>query len=70
MIILTEDLLIEYTREHPEAKGSVFRWAGIARAAVWENLVQVRRVFPHADRIGHCVVFNIMGNNYRLGYED
>jgi mRNA interferase HigB len=66
MLIITEGRLVEYTRQHPEAASSVFRWAAITRVATWKNLMEVRRVFRHADQVGACVVFNIMGNNYRL----
>jgi len=66
MLIVTDGRLIEYTRRHPEAASSLFRWAGIARVADWRNLLQVRLVFPQADQVGGCTVFNIMGNNYRL----
>lgn len=66
MLIVTEARLSEYTRRHPEAASALFRWAGITRGAVWGNLVKVRMVFKHADQVGACTVFNIMGNNYRL----
>ena len=66
MLILTEERLIAYARKHPEAASSVFRWTNITRVASWKNLMEVRRVFPHADQVGGCVAFNIMGNNYRL----
>jgi mRNA interferase HigB len=66
MLIVTEARLGEYTRRHPEAASALFRWAGITRGAVWGNLVKVRMVFRHADQVGACTVFNIMGNNYRL----
>lgn len=66
MLIITEARLVQYTRQHPEAASSVFRWAGITRVAAWKNLIEVRKLFPHADKVGECVVFNVMGNNYRL----
>ena len=66
MIIVTEARLLEYTKSHPEDAKPLLRWAGITEVAVWSNLVHVRLVFPQADQVGACVVFNIMGNNYRL----
>ncbi len=36
------------------------------RAATWTSLVDTRRTFPHADRVGHCTIFNVRGNHYRL----
>jgi len=66
MLIVTERRLIEYTRQHPEAARSLLRWAGITNVALWKNRLEVRQVFPQADQVGACTVFNIMGNNYRL----
>src|SRR6266511_1647972 len=66
MLIITEARLVPYPRQHPEAASSVIRWAAITRVATWKNLIEARKVFPHADKVGECVVFNVMGNNYRL----
>jgi mRNA interferase HigB len=65
MLIVTEARLLDYAKAHPEAAGSLLRWGAITRVAAWRNLVEVRKVFPHADKVGACVAFN-MGNNYRL----
>ena len=66
MLIITEARLLDYSKEHPEATGSLLRWGAITRVAAWHNLIEVRRVFPHADNVGTCIAFNIMGNNYPL----
>lgn len=31
-----------------------------------QNLVELRVVFPQADIVGECTVFNVGGNKYRL----
>ena len=36
------------------------------KKANWENLVDTRADFPHADLAGVCTIFNISGNKYRL----
>ena len=41
-------------------------WYRIAKKAKWRNLAEVRAVYPHADLVSRCVVFNIGGNKYRL----
>ena len=66
MIIITEQRLIEYTKQHPEAASSLLRWGALVRAAKWRNLVETRRTLPHADPVGQCTIFNIKGNDYRL----
>jgi len=38
----------------------------MARKAGWQNIVEVRGDYPHADHVGRLVVFNIAGNKYRL----
>ncbi len=38
----------------------------MAKNATRENLVEVRRVYGHADFVDPYTVFNIKGNTYRL----
>jgi mRNA interferase HigB len=61
----------EYALKYPDAAEALMNWLEHARQADWQNLMDVRRTFPHADAVevqsGHTVtVFNIRGNNYRL----
>jgi len=58
--------LREFIRQHLDAEPSLDRWYRVVRRASWRSLVDVRRVFPHADQVGRRTVFNIAGNNYRL----
>ncbi|HEU4391467.1 MAG TPA: type II toxin-antitoxin system HigB family toxin [Blastocatellia bacterium] len=66
MVIVTEERLVGYARTHPEASSGLLRWAAIVKVAAWKNFVELRRIFRNADQVGACVVFNIMGKNYRL----
>ena len=66
MIIITEQRLIEYTKQHSDAASSLLRWGALVRAAKWRNLVATRRTFSHADPVGQCTIFNIKRNDYRL----
>jgi len=66
MIIISEQRLIEYTKQHPDAASSLWRWGALVRAAEWRNLAETRRTFLHADPVGQCTIFNIKGNAYRL----
>lgn len=56
----------EFIALHPNAESSLSAWYKIARKAKWQNLIEVRKDYPHADRVGRLIVFNIAGNNYRL----
>ena len=38
----------------------------VAESAAWRSLVDVRRVYPHAEFVDPYTVFNIKGNSYRL----
>jgi mRNA interferase HigB len=66
MLILTEQRVLEYTKQQQQAASSLLRWAALVRSAKWRNLAEARRTFAHADPVGQCTVFNIKGNNYRL----
>ena len=48
------------------SKASLETWFKIAKRATWSNFSEARAIFPHADAVGTCVVFNIGGNKYRL----
>ena len=52
--------------EHPNSESSLSAWYKIAKKARWQNIVELRKDYPHADLVGGFVVFNISGNNYRL----
>jgi mRNA interferase HigB len=57
---------VEFSLRHPDAEAALDVWYRIAKSAVWKNLMDVRRVYPHADAVGNWTVFNIRGNRYRL----
>ncbi len=56
----------EFIALHPNSESSLKSWFKISRKATWQNIVEVRQDYPHADLVGRFVVFNIGGNNYRL----
>ena len=66
MIILKEELLPGFIAAHPEAKNSLLRWHALTNAATWYRLMDVRQSFRSADQVCQCLVFDILGNNYRL----
>jgi mRNA interferase HigB len=41
-------------------------WYKTTKRANWQNLAQLKSVYPSADLVGRYVVFNIGGNKYRL----
>ncbi len=56
----------EFITSYPTSSPSLNAWYRIAKAAEWRNIEDVRQVYPHADKVGRFIVFNILGNNYRL----
>src|SRR5438270_11236865 len=71
MRVITRKPLREFAQRHPDAAEALEKWHRLVREAAWENLQDVRRVYPHADTVtvasGNTVtVFNICGNKYRL----
>jgi len=47
-------------------EGPISDWHKIAKNAEWQSLMDVRKVYPHADYVDPYTVFNIKGNTYRL----
>ena len=71
MRVITRKRLREFAQRCPDAAEPLRKWEHVFRAAEWESLQEVRRVYPHADAVtvtsGNTVtVFNIRGNKYRL----
>jgi mRNA interferase HigB len=69
--IIKEGFLKRAALEHPKAAGWLERWRKVVRAAVWQNVVELRRTYPATDlvkvRSGRRVlVFNVCRNDYRL----
>jgi mRNA interferase HigB len=47
-------------------EGPISEWHKVASLAEWQNLVDVKQVYPSADYVDPYTVFNIRGGNYRL----
>jgi mRNA interferase HigB len=66
MHIISQKRLREFWELYPDAENSLRAWHQIAERATWKSIEEIRQVYPHADRVGRCVVFNIGGNKFRL----
>ncbi|MBI4908701.1 MAG: type II toxin-antitoxin system HigB family toxin [Acidobacteria bacterium] len=53
-------------KQHPEAANAIEQWWRTVRRADWASLVDCRRIYQTADQVGRILIFNILGNNYRL----
>lgn len=66
MHIITRARLTAFWEKHPDSKTSLLLWYKLTLTTRWQNLAEVRRVFPTADPVGNLTVFNVSGNKYRL----
>ncbi len=65
--IINAKLLIDFTRENPDAIVAINKWIEVVSAATWKHHGDLKQIFPQADYVGNGrYVFNIRGNNYRL----
>jgi len=66
MNVISYATVKQFIRKHGDSKSSLNSWYRTASKAKWQNLVEVKQSYPHADLYGRCTVFNIGGNKYRL----
>ena len=66
MNVISRKKLEQFWDKHPDAKPSLKSWYNTCRKAHWRSLDEVHQVYPQADAVGDCTVFNIGGNKYRL----
>jgi mRNA interferase HigB len=66
MHIISFKRIREFSLVHPDAETSLKAWFATVRRSTWNNLAQLKEVYPSADIVGRYTVFNIRGNKYRL----
>ncbi len=66
MRVIALKTLREFWEIYPDAEEPLRAWYRITDKATWQNIMETRNDFPHADAVGTCTVFNIGGNKYRL----
>ncbi len=66
MWVVSQVRLREFWMHHPRAEEPLRMWYGLVSAASWAAFADVRALFPSADLVGNCTVFNISGNRFRL----
>ncbi len=65
--IIARKTLMEYCNEYPNAKKALIAWYLEIHQSSFDNLNELKLLFPNASIIGDDrVIFNIMGNDYRL----
>jgi mRNA interferase HigB len=51
---------------YPELEKPLRAWLKLTEKALWGRFSDVRGTFPDVDQVGRFLVFNIMGNRFRL----
>ena len=67
--VISAKAIREFCGSHPRdgaAPIALEAWYKDVARASWAKFADVRAMFPHADRVGPLVVFNVGGNKYRV----
>lgn len=65
--IITRNTLLAYCSQYPKARNALLDWYHEMRLTEYQNFQDLKLRFPNASLVGDDrVVFNIMGNNFRL----
>jgi mRNA interferase HigB len=67
MRIISEKVLVDFVKRHPDSKPSLEKWKETVKNLKLSNLNQIKDYFRSADVLSNNrIVFNISGNKYRL----
>ena len=66
MHIISKRTLREFWEKHSEAQTALDEWYRRLKNSDAVTLVELKQIFPSADLVGRCTVFNVGGNKYRL----
>ena len=66
MHVITRKRLNEFAKLHPDVKNALAQWYKLIKQKEFASFVELRELFPSADRVDKLTVFNIGGNKVRL----
>ena len=66
MHVISYRTLREFAAEYSDSLEPLKAWHKIASRAAWRDIADLKNVYPHADAVGKCTVFNVGGNDFRL----
>jgi mRNA interferase HigB len=64
--VINRTSLRRMMREHSDSAIALENWWKVAKAARWAHLDECRRSLSSTDQVGRCLIFDILGNRYRL----
>src|SRR5947209_8476481 len=66
MHVISRKKLAVFWTQYRDAEQQLAAWFKVAGKARWDKWADVQGVYPKASYYECCLVFNIVGNNYRL----
>lgn len=66
LLVISQKKLRDFWIKHRDAEKPLRAWYQVVSNAAWKTFADLRRTYPHADKVGRCTVFDIKGNRYRL----
>ena len=66
MNVISFKRIRDFTATHRDAASSLKAWHTVVKKVRWQNLAELKKVYPSADLVDRYTVFNIKGNKYRL----
>ncbi len=66
MNVITLGTLLAFIAAHPDADVALRSWHRRVRSNDYGSFADVKADFPNADWVGGFIVFDIMGNRYRV----
>ena len=66
MNVISKPGLLKLASKRPETLRWLTLWFKVAKKAEWRGLHEVRRQYPSADQVGDVLIFDVLGNQYRL----
>jgi mRNA interferase HigB len=66
MNVISFKRIREFIALHRDAEVALKAWYTTVKKVHWQNLAEVKKVYPTADLVGRHTIFNIRGNKYRL----
>jgi len=64
--VISRGELFAAAEKHPETRQFISDVYRVATHADWQNLFDIRKQYPFADRVGSVVIIDFLGNRNRL----
>lgn len=66
MNVITKPRLREQAKKHGAAQFWIEAWLKVVGTREWTSLLEVQRDYATADHVCNCLIFNVLGNRFRL----